>query len=108
MKGITVIGFNIKTVLMLLEDKSFNSLFLSCFLFFVFCFFLFFFWFYSKNQQHLQLLNPSHTYLSPIGGFHKVTLSRTWGFIVMLIQEKLNYILKTDVVIFDVYRFADK
>ena len=38
MKGITVIGFNIKTVLMLLEDKSFNSLFLSFFVFLLFFF----------------------------------------------------------------------
>ena len=76
----------LRTVLVLLGNRSFSSAFLS--------FFSIFFPRINRTCNYWVLPIP----ICSIGGFYKVTLSRTWGLIVMLklSEENLNHVLKTD------------
>ena len=56
----------------------------------------FVFGFSSMTQQHLQLLNTSHIFLSYKKVLYEITLNRTWGFIVTLIWGKTKHVLKTN------------
>ena len=72
----------LRTVLVLLGNRSFSSAFLI------------FFSRINRTCNYWILPIP----ICSIGGFYKVTLSRTWGLIVMLklSEENLNHVLKTD------------
>ena len=73
-----------RTVLMLLGDRSFSSVFLS-----------FFFLVLFQESTALAIIEYfPYLSISPMGRFYKVTLSRTLSFIVMLVRGKTKSCIK--------------